>query len=209
MTTLLTPEQWATFQKQAHLTDIQVAQFNSYLDLLLTRNQEFDLTAITDPDKVLTYHFQDSLMADQLIDMSKVTMLADIGTGAGFPALPLKIKYPNLKMVLIEVTHKRVVFLTEVIEKLGLKDMEICELDWRTFLRKTDYPIDLFVTRAALEPAELIRMFKPASPYNKAQLLYWASKEWQVGGAEKAYLKAEYPYTVGERQRKLTLFSSN
>lgn len=209
MTTILTNELWAQFQQMASLTDEQLTQFKTYLDLLLKRNQEFDLTAIIDPEKILAYHFADSLIADHYIDMSTVHMLADIGTGAGFPALPLKIKYPELRMVLIEVTHKRITFLNEVIEKLGLKDIEICSLDWRTFLRKTNYPVDLFVTRAALEPAELLRMFKPASPYNKAQLLYWASKEWQVSEAEKPYLKAEYPYTVGERQRKLVLFSAD
>ncbi len=209
MTTKLSPEHWEKFQREANLVPSQTTQFKTYLDLLLTRNQEIDLTAITEPDKVLAYHFLDSLAADQILDMSKVTSLADIGTGAGFPALPLKIKYPHIKMVLIEVTHKRIVFLEELIKKLEMKDIEICAVDWRTFLRKTSYPIDLFVTRAALEPAELLRMYKPASPYNTAELLYWASKEWHAGEMEQHYLKAEYQYKVGERQRKLVLFTSS
>ncbi len=206
MTTILAPNRWQQFQKQADLTEKQVEQFKTYLDLLLKRNNEIDLTAITEPDNILDYHFLDSLVLDKFTDLSSIQMLADIGTGAGFPALPLKIKQPHLKMVLIEVTHKRIEFLQEVIAELGLTNIEICDLDWRTFLRKTHYPIDTFVTRAAVEPAELLRMFKPASPYNKAQLVYWASKEWQPTTTEKSYLADEYPYTVGARKRKLILF---
>lgn len=80
-------------------------------------------------------------------------------------------------------------------------------MDWRTFLRKTKYPIDLFTARASLHTDELIRMFKPSCLYNKSGLVYWASKEWHLSAIEEPFFSKEVTYTVKNRQRKLIFFA--
>ena len=109
-------------------------------------------------------------------------------------------------MVLIEVNHKKIQSLKHIIAILKLENIEVCPLDWRTFLRKTDYEANLFCARASLDPAELMRMFKPSCIYNKAELIYWASLQWQVGEKEEPFLQKEIPYTIGNKKRKFVFF---
>jgi 16S rRNA (guanine527-N7)-methyltransferase len=194
---------WADFQEQAHLTKEQLVQFQRYAAYLLECNQLFNITAITDLSGVVRQHFQDSLALTSFIDMTSVKSIIDIGTGGGFPGLPLKIMFPHLKVVLIEVTKKKQDFLADVIKILGLQDVEICGLDWRTFLRNTHYNVDLFVTRAALDDLELIRVFKPACPYNKATLAYWASKEWEPHTKVQPFIRRTESYRLGHKDRQL------
>ena len=170
---------WQEFSNYYRLNDHQVEQFRRFYTMLLATNDIHNLTAITDLSKVLTDHFQDSLALAKAVDLKSIYSLADIGSGGGFPAIPLKIVYPHLKIVLIEVNHKKIEFLNEIISSLGLTDSHISGIDWRNFLRKTDFEIDIFCARASLQPEELIRMFKPASPYKDAQLVYWASRHWE------------------------------
>lgn len=189
-----------------NLSVFQAAQLRTYLLELLTWNKKFNLSAITDIDDIIKYHFQDSLKLKDFIDISKSEGIADIGSGAGFPGLPLKICFPEVPMVLIEVNLKKVEFLEHLIRELKLTGIEVCPLDWRTFLRKTDYQIDLFLTRAALPPEELVRLFQPSCIYNKARLVYWASQQWHVGTKEKPFLQKEIPYVVGSKKRKFVFF---
>lgn len=200
---------WHDFAKQEALTQNEVEQFKQYYELLIEWNKKFNLTAITDEKEVIAYHFQDSLALQKLIDCKAVKTLADIGTGAGFPALPLKIKFPHLKLVLIEVNKKRISFLQHVCQQLNLHDIEMVDLDWRSFLRKTDYKIDVVCARASLRPPELFHMFKPSCFYNNAQLVYWAADSWQPRPKEKVFLKKEQIYEVGDKKRKLVLFEKN
>ena len=194
---------WAEFDEFVKPTQEQRDLFERYAAYLLECNQFFNLTAITDVAGVLRQHFEDSVALAKFMDMTTVTMIADIGTGAGFPALPLKIMFPHLKVLLVEVTHKKREFLTEVIKLLKLEDVEVCPLDWRTLLRTTSYPADLFVTRAALEDLELIRMFKPACPYNNATLVYWASKDWEAHPKTTPFIKKMESYRLGYKDRRL------
>jgi 16S rRNA (guanine527-N7)-methyltransferase len=203
---IIMQELWLNFKRKHQLTDQQLQQFHDYYDLLIKTNELYNLTTITELEKVLTYHFDDSLILDQAIDITQLSMIADIGSGAGFPGIPLKIKYPHLTILLIEVTHKRQQFLHEVIEKLTLKNSEVCQLDWRTFLRKTAYPIDLFCARASLQPAELLRCFQPSSPYRQAQLVYWAASDWQAASKEEAFIEQTYAYQLNTKKRKLVFF---
>lgn len=190
-----------------HLTPEQAAQFEQYLSLLVLRNKEINLTAITKPANITAYHFQDSLYVDQLIDMKSVKTIVDVGTGAGFPALPLKIKYPHLHVILIEVTHKKIMFLQELVAALKLENVTIYPHDWRTFLRTTNFDGQaLFVTRAAIQPEELFRMFKPASPYKEAQLVYWAGRDWQPTDEEKPFVQRQIPYVIKDKKHQLVFF---
>lgn len=200
---------WRVFAKQHDLSEKQIEQFQTYANLLIEWNNKINLTAITDISSVVDYHFSDSLALSKFVDMSTITTLADVGTGAGFPGLPLKIKYPHLNVTLIEVNHKKIKFLEFVVKSLGLKNVTITDLDWRTFLRTTQESIELFVARASLHEDELIRMFKPSCFYNKSQLVYWASTKWECGAKQKPFLQKEEQYHVGQKKRKLAFFGTN
>jgi 16S rRNA (guanine(527)-N(7))-methyltransferase RsmG len=194
---------WAEFQEQVKPTKEQLLQFQRYAAYLLECNEFFNITALTELSSVVRQHFHDSLALANVIDLKSITSIADIGTGGGFPGLPLKIMFPHLKVLLLEVNKKKQGFLADVVKILGLTDVEICGVDWRTFLRTTDYTIDLFVTRAALDDLELIRVFKPSSPYNKSTLVYWVSKEWEPHPKVQPFIRRSEAYRLGHKDRKL------
>lgn len=198
---------WEEFIEIIQPSKEQLLQFQKYASYLLECNKLFNLTAITDLSGVSRQHFQDSLALAKFVNMSGVSTIADIGTGAGFPALPLKIMYPHLKIILIEVTKKKQGFLADIIKILELQDVEICGIDWRTFLRNTTYHVDLFLTRAALEDLELVRMFKPSCHYNTATLVYWASKEWEAHPKIQSYISRIETYKIGSKERRLVFMS--
>ena len=110
-------------QSGISLTDEQIAQFDLYADLLIEWNQRFNLTAITDKEGIYVKHFLDSLLLKR--DFRDGDTLCDIGSGAGFPGIPLKIVYPQLHVYLMEPTGKKCTFLAEVIRQLGLKNIDI------------------------------------------------------------------------------------
>lgn len=198
-----TADIWDRFVADEQLTVKQADQFAHYFKLLIEWSQKTNLTTITAPTAVIRYHFQDSLQLGHVIDLHKEQTIIDVGTGAGFPGIPLAIKYPHVEVVLVEVSHKKVAFLELVINALKLENVDLYTYDWRTFLRKTDYPANYICARASLQPEELLRMFKPASPYKDATLVYWASKEWQPSTKEAPFVQEEIPYSVGNRKHKL------
>ncbi len=200
---------WNDFSERLSLTPKMLEQFKTYYEMLIDANELFNLTTITDLQAVLAYHFEDSLMLNEFIPLSTVTSLADIGSGAGFPGIPLKIKFPELSVSLIEVSHKKVQFLQEVFQALGLEGINVSTYDWRTYVRKTNDQIDLFCARASLHPGELLRMFKPSSPYKDKKLIYWASEQWTPEDDEVFFIADEYPYKIRNKKRKLILFQKH
>lgn len=104
------------------LSDFQIKQFMDYKDMLLEWNEKMNLTAITDEREIILKHFADCLIINSLIDMKDKNVI-DVGTGAGFPGVPVKIAEPSVKMTLLDSLNKRISFLTELTEKLGLKNV--------------------------------------------------------------------------------------
>ncbi len=195
---------WRQFIQQESLSIEQADAFKRYAELLREWNKKTNLTTVTSIPSIISYHFRDSLKLARAVDMSTITALADVGAGAGFPGIPLAIKYPHLHVTLIEVSFKKIQFLDAVITALDLEDrVSVYDKDWRTFLRTTDFDIQLICARASLQPKELLRMFKPASPYKNATLVYWASQEWEGLEKEKSFIQEYVPYKVGMRYRRL------
>lgn len=200
-------QEWGKFVVDERLSEQQAENFLRYLLLLQQESKKINITTITEPQSIVSYHFRDSLRLFDLADLKKPKGIADIGTGGGFPGIPIAIKYPEIPMILIEVNHKKNRFLNAVIQELGLKQVLVVDLDWRTFLRKTEYSIDLFVARASLQPEELVRAFKPSSVYKHAQIVYWAASSWEPIAQVESFIKGEYSYKVGNKKRKLVLFA--
>ena len=197
---------WNRFADQESLTPAQLEQFKAYAALLQEWNEKINLTAIDGIKSIINYHFQDSLRLSKAIDLKKISSIADAGTGAGFPGIPLAIVHPNLHVLLIEVSHKKIQFLDAIITALELGDrVSVYDKDWRTFLRTTDFEIECICARASVLPGELIRMFKPGSPYKDAMLVYWASMEWEPSDKVRHLIEEYVPYEVGNKSRRLVV----
>lgn len=106
------------------LSEKQINQFIQYYEMLTEWNEVMNLTAITEFQDVLKKHFVDSLSLIKEVDLTKKQAILDVGTGAGFPGLALKIAFPKLKITLLDSLNKRVQFLNAVIEKLGLSEIK-------------------------------------------------------------------------------------
>ncbi len=122
MATLLSP-----FLEGVPLTSHQLGLLSTYLDLLLKWNAKINLTAVRAPEEIVTRHFGESLLAARLLFPHTATAqsVVDIGSGAGFPGLPLKIWAPPLDLTLVESNQRKAVFLREVVRALGLQDVQV------------------------------------------------------------------------------------
>lgn len=133
------------------LTDEQLQQFNRYYELLVEWNQKMNLTAITEPHDVAVKHMIDSLTACEtnLFHVKQLSVI-DVGTGAGFPGLPLKIFCPDIKLTLMDSLNKRVKFLQTVVDELGLKDVNCVHARAEEGARNKAYRerFDIAVSRA-------------------------------------------------------------
>ena len=139
------------------LTEKQQNQFLRYYELLTEWNKVMNLTSITDYDEVCEKHFVDSLCIVKALDLTHVDNLIDIGTGAGFPGIPLKIVFPHLKITLLDSLNKRIRFLQAVTEELGLEEVETLHGRAEDFAKDSVYreKYQLCVSRAVANLAVL------------------------------------------------------
>lgn len=145
------------------LSDAQLEQFLTYRTELLDWNTRMNLTAITNPEEVLLKHFLDSLTLLPLIDRPRLRLL-DIGTGAGFPGLPLKIVRPHWSVTLLEATGKKVTFVNHVIDTLRLADVVAVHGRAEELAHKPEYraKFDVVTARAV---AAIPTLLEYAAPY--------------------------------------------
>lgn len=153
-------------QLEVELTEHQLEQFKTYYEMLIEKNKVMNLTAITEKDEVIDKHFIDSISLNKAVDTTKPLKILDLGTGAGFPGIPLKIAYPNLKITLLDSLNKRIKFLQEVIEELGLQEIEGIHGRAEDFAKQPAYreQYDLCVSRAV---ANLATLSEYCLPYVK------------------------------------------
>lgn len=139
------------------LSDVQASHLQTYYEMLVEWNKVMNLTGITEFEDVLLKHFIDSVAICQITDMSKVKTVMDVGTGAGFPGMPLKIVFPHLKITLLDSLNKRIHFLNAVIDKLQLTDIDTIHGRAEDFGRNQEYreQYDLCVSRAVANLSSL------------------------------------------------------
>lgn len=133
-----------------NITEKNLEQFMKYYEMLIETNKVMNLTSITDLDEVIVKHFIDSLLIVKSVDLNKIHCMIDVGTGAGFPGIPIKIMFPNIKITLLDSLNKRLKFLNHVIDELNLE--KIVTIHGRAedigHMNETREKFDLCVSRA-------------------------------------------------------------
>lgn len=145
------------------LTDVQKRQFDRYYELLIEWNRVMNLTGITEYDEVNLKHFTDSLTIVRIKDMENVSTLIDVGTGAGFPGIPIKIAFPYIKVTLLDSLNKRIKFLNQVVEELDLEDVVTLHGRAEDYAKKEEYreQFDLCASRAVANLSTLSEFCLP------------------------------------------------
>ena len=201
------------------LTDKQVSQFIKFYEMLVEWNKVMNLTGITEYDEVVMKHFVDSLSIVKVNGFDNVTSIIDVGTGAGFPGIPLKIVFPEIKITLLDSLNKRIKFLNAVIDELELENIETIHGRAEDFSKKEDYreQYDLCVSRAVANLSTLAEYCLPFVRLGGKFISYKSGEcENEVAAAKSAIFllggKVEdvYKFSIGEAQRAfISLIKAN
>lgn len=162
-----------------HLTDEKILQFQKYYELLIEWNKVMNLTSITNYNDVVMKHFVDSISIVNAVDMNSIANMIDIGTGAGFPGIPIKIVFPEIEAILLDSLNKRVNFLNTVIDELSLKNIYAFHGRAEEHARKKQHreKYDLCVSRAV---SKLSTLSEYCLPYVKTGGLFISYKSGEI-----------------------------
>lgn len=150
-------------EKGITLTAKQLDQFNLYFETLVEWNEKMNLTAITDEEEVYLKHFYDSITASFYFDFSKPFHLCDVGAGAGFPSIPLKIVYPHIEVTIVDSLNKRISFLNHLAKELNLENVHFIHDRAETFGVNPEYreSFDVVTARAVARMSVLSELCLP------------------------------------------------
>ena len=196
------------------LTEKQIEQFLKYYEILVETNKVMNLTAITEFDEVIEKHFLDSLSLVRVFDLNRNVKILDLGTGAGFPGIPLKITFPEIDIVLADSLNKRVKFLNEVVETLQLKQVETVHGRAEEMGRNKEYreQFDLCVSRTVANLSSLSEYCIPFVKEGGAFISYKSGEiEEEANAAKKAIsvlggeLREIYKFDLYEQKRSFVI----
>ncbi len=148
------------------INDNQLNQLEKYYKLLIEYNKVMNLTGITKKEEVYLKHFYDSATLNKIIDLKSINTLCDLGSGAGFPGLVIKILFPNIKVVLVDSLQKRINFLNEVIKELNLKNIEAVHERIEVYAKNNIEKFDLVTARAVAKLNMLLEIGIPMTKIN-------------------------------------------
>ena len=168
------------------LTQNQLEQLDQYYKLLIEWNNKMNLTNITEENDVYLKHFYDSLTLNKIVNMDEVESMCDIGTGAGFPGIVIKIVYPNIKVTLVDSLKKRTIFLNEVVKQLGLGNIEIYHERAEEFAKNNRDKYDLVTSRAVATLPILLEYSMPLVKLNKYFVAMKSHAEEEIENSKHA-----------------------
>lgn len=192
------------------LSTNQLKQFDIYYNFLIEYNEITNLTRITDEEEVYYKHFYDSLTIVKSLDITKITTLCDMGAGAGFPSIPLKIMFPHLHITIIDSLGKRITFLKQLIEKLNLKNVSLVYDRIENYAKNHHNSFDLVTARALGKLTLILELGLPMNKVNSYFLAY-KSKSYEeelaeasnalnlLGGKLIKVIPFEIPNAYGDR----------
>lgn len=192
------------------INDTQMKQFQTYFEFLVEYNNITNLTRITEKDEVYYKHFYDSLTMASTINMNDIQSLCDMGSGAGFPSIPLKIIYPHLNITIVDSLNKRIIFLQKLMDKLGIDKVNLVHDRVEQYALTHQEQFDV-VTARALGSLSLIS--EMGIPMNKINGKFIALKGINyeselneslnsikiLGGQVRDIIKYDLPYDYGTR----------
>lgn len=178
------------------LTDVQKKQFDRYYELLIEWNRVMNLTGITEYDEVNLKHFTDSLTIVRIKDMDQISTLIDVGTGAGFPGIPIKIAFPHIKLTLLDSLNKRIKFLDHTAEELGLENVITLHGRAEDYAKRSEYRerYDMCASRAV---ANLSTLSEYCIPFIKK------------GGCFVSYKSADSDEEIRMSERAVDMLGGN
>lgn len=196
------------------LNETQIKQFLDYYELLVETNKVMNLTAITEFDEVIEKHFLDSLSLCRIYDLNREIRVLDLGTGAGFPGVPLKIAFPQIRLVLADSLNKRIKFLENVVGELSLQNVSCVHGRAEEMGRNKEYreQFDLCLSRAVANLSSLSEYCIPFVKEGGAFISYKSGEiEEEANAAKKAIsvlggeLREIYKFDLYEQKRSFVI----